>query len=522
MTASRFFLRDAIVIFFSGLILFTWGLPNQEIIGFESRFYLFALEMWRHGLSWFPTTYQEPYPDYPVTSTWLIYLVANIFGTLNKWIAVLPSAIAASLTLSATYLIGATQDRKWGWFSAAFLLFTQAFLTESRTISLDMYVTAVTVWLFYFAYASQLQTKTPCWGRIGLLLIMGFAIRGPIGIVIPTGVLSVFYVLEKNWKSWFFLAMLSSFLLLACTSILLGIAYHVGGHTFMQSVFHMEIAGRMEVNRTPPVYFYLVESFGAYAITYPLAIFILIGSLPEIFKKETSPRIKLLRALAGWVLIIIVGLSIPADKKVRYILPIAPALALISGSLLLEVTHPFLRGLKNTFYLLCWMLPILSLGILSVLYQKQMELNYPFLVVCFVTLQALMLVVRKKETTFFLAVLTFFIANVFLVEKINLTTNQTKSFVQHIEELRNKQHAKLAFYREGQDGLAIKYLINSQDKEKPLFITDIDELPHLPIFIIVSQENVKAMAESERKLLYKIGMGKIGHDTVFVEYLNKL
>ncbi|HLB57816.1 MAG TPA: hypothetical protein VJL60_03275, partial [Gammaproteobacteria bacterium] len=67
MIRNRYF--EAVVIFFLGLIIFTIGLSHQEVITFEARFYLFALEMWRHGLSFFPTTYEQPYPDYPVTST---------------------------------------------------------------------------------------------------------------------------------------------------------------------------------------------------------------------------------------------------------------------------------------------------------------------------------------------------------------------------------------------------------------------------------------------------------------------
>jgi len=88
-------------IFIVSLFLFTWGVNSQEIISFDSRFYLFALEMWRHGISWFPTTYLEPYPDYTVASTVLIYGAASLFGGLTKFTAVLPSAIAAAITVVA-------------------------------------------------------------------------------------------------------------------------------------------------------------------------------------------------------------------------------------------------------------------------------------------------------------------------------------------------------------------------------------------------------------------------------------
>src|SRR5690242_19905786 len=86
---------ESLLLFFSSLILFTWGLHSKEVIGFDSRFYLFAQEMWRYGVSWFPLTYHQPYPDYPASSTFVIYLFACLFGGVTKFSAVLPSAILA-------------------------------------------------------------------------------------------------------------------------------------------------------------------------------------------------------------------------------------------------------------------------------------------------------------------------------------------------------------------------------------------------------------------------------------------
>src|SRR5436853_4703271 len=108
-------------LFFFSLILFTWGISSQEVIGFESRFYLFAQEMWQNGPSWFPTTYHEPYPDYPGLSTFLIYLSARAAGSLNKLAAIFPSAVAAALTVVMTYAIGALHSKRWG-ICAVFLL----------------------------------------------------------------------------------------------------------------------------------------------------------------------------------------------------------------------------------------------------------------------------------------------------------------------------------------------------------------------------------------------------------------
>jgi len=88
--------RDSLIVAAAGLLLFTLGIWHQPFIDFETRFALFAQEMWRHGPGWFPTTYGEPYPDYPVTSTLLIWLAAHVFGGVTKLAAVLPTALAAT------------------------------------------------------------------------------------------------------------------------------------------------------------------------------------------------------------------------------------------------------------------------------------------------------------------------------------------------------------------------------------------------------------------------------------------
>jgi 4-amino-4-deoxy-L-arabinose transferase-like glycosyltransferase len=508
---------DSIVIFICGLIFFTIGLNRQEIIGFESRFYLFALEMWRHGPSWFPTTYGAPYPDYPATSMVLIYLTALLSGTLNKLTAVFPSALAAALTLAFTYLLGALHARRFGWYAAGFLLFTLTFLAEARTISLDMYVTLFTTLCFFTIYTVKLQQKSPRFVLLSLMLMMSFAMRGPIGLIIPAGVICIFYLIEKEIKHFLQISLFASVLLILSSTVLFLIAYHVGGLHFMQQVMRMEVFGRLQEYQTPASYFYFLESIGSFAVTYPLAILVLIGTIPKFYQPEASPQIKFLRVLLGWVLVIMIGLSIPADKKIRYILPIAPALALICAYLFMGATSSrYFRGLKAIFYYVCWILPLLGLGALSVLYHHQVELHYLILAPLLIVLQMLIVLTHNQDLTFFFAVFAFILCYFFMVETINQSSNQALSFANSVEKQRALQHAGLAFYREGSDGLAIKYVADMQEEERPLFITDLDSLPADPLFIITKETNFSKLPESQRKLVKVILRGKIGHQPVVV------
>ena len=81
------------------LLLFIVGDWHQAIIGFDSRFVLFAKEMLRQGPSFFPTTYGQPYADYPGTATFFSFVFARLFGAPNHLANILPTALA-SPTLS--------------------------------------------------------------------------------------------------------------------------------------------------------------------------------------------------------------------------------------------------------------------------------------------------------------------------------------------------------------------------------------------------------------------------------------
>lgn len=459
--------RDYLIpagIFFLSLFLFTWGLNAQEITGFDSRFYLFAKEMLQNGMSWFPTTYYQPYPDYPVTSTVLIYLGAKIFGGLNKLIAVLPSAIAAAWTVVLTYRIGTLRDRHWGLVAVCFMLMTLMFLKCARAISLDMYIAMTSAWCFYLIYSADLQNKRATMG-VYLLLALSFAFRGPIGLVMPAGVVCSYYFIDRQWKKLIVFGLGALAVLAVSTAILFYLAYHAAGVAFMQDVIRMQVAGRID-NAYQPIYFYFTNSIGNYAISYPLALFsiilVLLGmrtaSSPDSrFRRED---VALLLKLLGWALIIIVGMTIPGDKKSRYILPMVPAIALIAA-------YPFAQKIRKLKQL--WVLAIITL-VLDVFYIQ-------------------------------------------FIERYFSAYDKTAQFVQAIEDMRAKAHAKLVFYREQSDGTPIKYQVYNQQGDVPVFLATEGELLNYkqPAFFVTSEDYFASLPEPVLSYFNIIARGKVGH-----------
>jgi 4-amino-4-deoxy-L-arabinose transferase-like glycosyltransferase len=522
----KFFLRNqnlftAAGLFCTGLLLFTFGLAQQEIIGFESRFYLFALEMWRHGVSWFPTTYGDYYPDYPVTATLLIDAAAHLTGRLNKFSAILPSAIAAALTLSITYLIGTLHHPRWGWYAVFFLLLTNTFFMEARTISPDQYIGMLTALAFYLVDRSALlRQRAPFWGII-FIFAAGFAVRGPIGLVVPAGVICIYYLLENNFRQFWKAGFTAVAILLVCSVVLLSVAAHVGNLAFVKEVLRMQVYGRLGKLAPVPWYFYFYESLGAYALTYPLAILVLLGLRQKAVANDLRPLLK----FAGWAAVVIIGLTIPSGKKIRYILAAAPALSLLAAYIFIAPRQVYFLILRRVVLGIFICLPLACFLALIFLLRHNPQNNFlellPYgkLLFAFGGLFVLSFLYRKQtEIASAIAASAFMLAYIAVAEPVNLELNKTHAFVAQVEAARLQQHAVLVFYQQSRDTLPIKYLINMNHEEEPLFFSTPEDIAHQqqPVYFIITPQFAAALPKDTASKLKEIYAGQLGHDKVSV------
>lgn len=517
-----------VLIFLASLLVMIVGLNHQEIIGFDSRFYLFALEMWRHGPTWFPTTYGQPYPDYPVTSTFLIYLSAHLFGELDKFTAVLPSAVAASLTVVMTYQIGALRNKQYGLCAAFFLFLTMMFFKSARGIALDMYPTLVTATCFYIIDSAALLNKPKRVWWIYPLLAMGFAFRGPIGLIIPQSVISMYYLFSKEMKKFFITGVLAVCVLMLCTAILMAVAYQAGGGAFVGRVIHMEVGSRI-YNAYQPFYFYFTTGISDYALTFPLAI---LGVFGLVGYRKESANIAYLIKLTAWMLIILIGMSIPGDKKIRYILPAAPAFCLLAAFFFMSPRGRYLKFLQNITVFILLVLPFLLgvlLGYISY-YQKQQGLDFGisiFNIFSLLTiLQAINMVVfavlyhqnhHRNLTIAGIAALSFVLFTIGVLEPIEIFIDQARQFVTQIETQRTQAKAALVFYKQRPDAMPIKYLANMNTEVMSIFIDNEEQLLSLRhAFIIAKQDDVAQLPLALQKKMKVIASGKMGHVSVVV------
>lgn len=494
--------RQSLGLGLSALLLFSAGVYQQSVIGFDSRFVLFAQEMLRHGPSFFPTTYGQPYADYSALSTLFIWLLSLPFGQVNSLSAWLPSAIAGAVIVTLMHRLLAPYSQRWALLSIALMLLTNTFVTETRAVSLDLMLAAVAFSVFYLGYAADHFAAKRRWVLIFALLILGFGIRGPIGLVIPTGMLCSYYVLNRQWQYLLGFGLMASVLLAVCVGVLLWLAKTSGGPEFMHDVVRMQFMGRLDGSEgVSGSLYYFTSSVGNYALAYPLALLVL-AAVWLTNPRQAGPALRLLQYCTAAGLIVMVGLSVPQAKKARYLLPMLPMAAIIAA-------YPFqvvqgrvfiwLRGLMQGVWLLVPALLIVGLMVAQRRFPEQLTTFTPALFILGV-LQVIALAVLfrprwRAKTLAFCAILTLWSFYILVFEPVERQLYDTQSFSRAAFARVQKDPAPLVLHGMGKDAKAIKFMVNIDHDLQPVFTESIQSLESLvgPAWLMMDQSDYKAL-----------------------------
>ncbi|HET8711324.1 MAG TPA: glycosyltransferase family 39 protein [Spongiibacteraceae bacterium] len=508
-SASHRIARESVYVFLLGLLLFTLGLWQQPFIDFESRFALFAQEMWRHGLTLFPTTYGEPYPDYPVTGTVLIWLSSLPFGGVTKFSAILPTALAAAFSMALLYRLLADFSKRWALLALSLQAMTMTFLAEARSISLDQMLASVTLLGFYVAYREQ-DAQRNIYGWLALIFLAGFALRGPLGVVIPAGVICGYYAVLRDWRKVLLGGLLATVILLVAWGALLALAAKLYGESFAWDIARMQVFGRLEAREAGQPLYYFLSSFGNYALAYPLALIVMAALVPKIFANDRSSATqKLLLGCIVWVAIVLVGLSIPHVKKARYLLPIVPALAILAAYPWLDTTSRALRYVKSSCNKLFLVLPLLLAIVVAVIrhrsrhHHADIQLAWTTLYFVLALAQIVAIYVYRRWQSerdvaiAIIAALAVWMVNLFGVEPALRQLHDTSRFVAQVEAIRANKAAPLVLFGMTRDGEAIKYAVNVPYDFSPTIALDAAQLAQQPrpSYVMVRDRNLEAISQ---------------------------
>ncbi|KPN90502.1 ArnT family glycosyltransferase [Pseudomonas nunensis] len=484
------------------LLLFMAGVYQQAAIGFDSRFVLFAQEMLRHGPTVFPTTYGQPYADYSALSTLFVWLLSLPFGQVNAFSAWLPSALAGAVIVTLMYRLLAPYSTRWALLSIALLLLTNTFITETRAVSLDLMLAAVAFAVFYLGYAADHFGAPRRWLLIFALLLLGFGIRGPIGLVVPTGMLCSYFLLNRQWHRLLAFGLVAAGLLVLCIGVLLLLAKASGGPAFMQDVIRMQFMGRMDGSEgVSGSLYYFTSSMGNYALAYPLGLL----ALAAIFltnPREAGPSLRLVQYCAAAGLIVMLGLSIPQAKKARYLLPMLPMAAIIAAYPF-QVIHGrlfgLLRGLMQGLWLVIPGLLIVGLLVGQRRFPDMLSSLTPILIVLgvlqVIALAALFRPAWRAQMLAFGAVLGLWSVYILVFEPVERQLYDTRSFSRVAFAKLQQDPAPLVLFGMGKDAKAIKFMVNIEQDLQPVFTESVQELETIkaPVWVMLDQSDYKVL-----------------------------
>lgn len=294
-----------------------------------------------------------PVLDKPMFFYWLVAVSFKLFG-VSEWAARLPSALAA---LGCLLLVFRFADRRWRrWvalWSTLILATSLEFFLLARLVIIEMSLTlfiSLTLCAFYSAAHTENERtrKLECLAMY-LALSAGTLSKGLVGLIIP-GMVCFFYLLVS--RRWFVLRRLYllpgaiGFLALVVPWYLWAEARNPG---YLRYYFWDEHFIRYltdEFNRSKNWYYFS----GVLALGFAPWTALLPFTVHRLWRNRDDGNL----FLALWVVLPMVFFSASYSQLPHYILPIFPALAVLTGRTIAALFQDGTIDGKRWFLYLPW------------------------------------------------------------------------------------------------------------------------------------------------------------------------
>jgi 4-amino-4-deoxy-L-arabinose transferase-like glycosyltransferase len=304
-----------------------------------------------------------PILDKPMAFYWLVAASLKLFG-VSEWSARLPSAIAAAGCFILVYLFA---RRRWGvWealWSSLVLATSFEFFVFARLVIFDMTLTFfITLALVSFDRLARQDSGAGGW-RYSLTMYaamaIGTLIKGPIAVVIPGMVIFFYLLLSRQWFLLRQMQLLPGVLVYCAIVMPWYIVVDLRNPGYLRYFLWEEHVIRYvtpHFGRTKSwYYFFMVLGAGFLPWTLLLP---LTGIASWRRWRENDTLLLLL-----WAILPFIFFSASRAKLPHYILPIFPALALLTGRAVANYLKEH-EARRLWIVYLVWLLPVGFLGYL--------------------------------------------------------------------------------------------------------------------------------------------------------------
>jgi 4-amino-4-deoxy-L-arabinose transferase-like glycosyltransferase len=277
----------------------------------------------------------------PVFFYWLIALAYQVFG-LSEFSARFFSAVTASATVGMVYAFGRhLMSRRFGLYAALILASSVLFIGIARMAITDMtlacFMTGTSLCLFLAAHR-----HLKWWLAAGIFAGLGILTKGPVALIIPGAIFTLYTLIIGQFKR----CLLNRWMPLAIAVALLiagpwyWAIYQENGPVFIESQFMNNVTRYSDVvsgHKQPP-YFYtlvLLAGFLPWTAYLPAALRTLWHQFKTNHQQWVDQQaFHYLIPLYGlvWACFVFGFFSLGSTKLLTYILPLFPALALMTAS----------------------------------------------------------------------------------------------------------------------------------------------------------------------------------------------
>ena len=305
------------------------AVPDEGRYGEIGRWMLQSGDWLTPRLNGIPFFHKPPY------LYWLEAVSLATFGVNELALRLVP-ALHVGLMLVALYLSARSVGGEQLARRAALMLGTSlAFLLGGQYINHDMLVATwigVAIWCFAFAFMAG-DKPDAALARFGFAACaLGMLSKGLIGIALPGLVILVWLLWTRQWRKMLYLPWLSGLALFAAIAL----PWFVIGQQKYPQLFNDMYIGQQfnrytaaTYNNPQPWWFYLASVL---LLLFPWIFFALNPFRQQAGASVQPPLAKAWRSLCWiWAGVIIGFFSVPHSKLIGYVLPVMPALALLSA-----------------------------------------------------------------------------------------------------------------------------------------------------------------------------------------------
>lgn len=338
LQSSRLWLTDLISLtLFLGLFYAVWIGSYALFTPDEGRYSEVAREMIVTGDYITPRLNGVVFLDKPILYYWLQASAMKLFG-VKEWALRFWPALAGILGCLITYTAGHLLfNRRTGIISALILATSPLYYGAAHYANLDLEV-ATLVGNSLLCFITGMQVKNDRLKTIFLIGAYVFAglaalTKGLIGIAFPAMIIGAWVLVLNRWDTLKKMRLITGLLIFTAIALPWYVLVQKANPEFFEFFFMKQQVSRFLTtdtfnNRTPGWFYIPIVLAGA----FPWCIFLiqaLVQQTQTVWQNRKNHPVELFLLL--WFFLIFIFFSFPKSKTVGYILPIFPALALLTG-----------------------------------------------------------------------------------------------------------------------------------------------------------------------------------------------